>query len=153
MGALSEGVTKGTLSCRRRRGGWGIQRKVQARVDFVTKTGGVCRFCTTSAGTLAPAKLSLFTFRLCLCPLLVFRLVISCRPSVGLSTGHILELLLPANSNLVPLGLGLRPERMHVCFLIVVLSLVAFSVWPLSTSFLGVYVYTMDRLPVLLRWK
>ena len=39
--------------------------------------------------------------------------VYSCLPSVGTSSGHIIRLIVPANSNLVPSGLGLRPERMH----------------------------------------
>ena len=39
--------------------------------------------------------------------------VYSCLPSVGTSSGHIIRLIVPANGNLVPSGLGLRPERMH----------------------------------------
>ena len=45
---------------------------------------------------------------------LVFRLVLSCRPSVGRSPGHIIELIVPANSNFVSSGLGLRPECMLI---------------------------------------
>ena len=45
---------------------------------------------------------------------LVVRLVLPCRPSAGPSTGHIIGLIVPANSNRVPKGLGLRPERMFV---------------------------------------
>ena len=37
---------------------------------------------------------------------LVFRLVLTCRPSVGPSTGRIMGLIVPANSNLVPSGFG-----------------------------------------------
>ena len=47
---------------------------------------------------------------------LAFGLVLSCRPSVGPSSGHIIELIVPANSNLVPSGLGLRPECMMILF-------------------------------------
>ena len=45
-----------------------------------------------------------------------FRLVWSCRPSVGPSPRHIIGLIVPANSNRVPSGLGLRPARMHKVF-------------------------------------
>ena len=60
---------------------------------------------------------------------LVVRLVFSCRPSVGPSTGHIIGLMVPANSNLVPLGHGLRPERMFafVSFSLLFLSFLLFS--------------------------
>ena len=37
------------------------------------------------------------------------------RPCVGRSAGHVVGLISPANSNVVPSGLGLRP-RAHVCF-------------------------------------
>ena len=39
---------------------------------------------------------------------LAFRLVLSCHPSVGPSPRHIVGLIVPANNNLVPSGLGLR---------------------------------------------
>ena len=48
---------------------------------------------------------------------LIFDLVLSCRPSVGPSTGHIMGLIVPANSNPVPSGLSLRPERIWFRFL------------------------------------
>ena len=61
------------------------------------------------------------------------RLVFACRPSVGRSTGHIIGLIVPANSNLVPPGLGRRPARMLVfCFI----SLLSFSFSLLFLSFL-----------------
>ena len=62
-----------------------------------------------------------------------FRLVLSCRPSVGPS-GHIMGLIVPANSNLVPSGFGLRPERIHYFIGFVFLSFVYFHF--LSFSFL-----------------
>ena len=49
---------------------------------------------------------------------LAFRLVSSCRPSVGPSPRHIIVLILSANSNLGPSGLGLLPARMHEVFLL-----------------------------------
>lgn len=49
---------------------------------------------------------------------LVFRLVFSGRPCVGPSAGHIIELIVPANSDLVRSGLGLFPGRMFVLFLL-----------------------------------
>ena len=45
---------------------------------------------------------------------LAFHLVLSCRPFVGRSPGHIIGLTVPANSNRVPSGLGLRTARMHI---------------------------------------
>ena len=39
-----------------------------------------------------------------------------CRPSVGSSTGHIIGVIVPANSNLIPSGHSLRPERMLILF-------------------------------------
>ena len=47
---------------------------------------------------------------------LAFRLVLSCRPSVGPSPTHIVRLIVPANSDLVPSGLGLRSASMHEVF-------------------------------------
>ena len=48
----------------------------------------------------------------CSCP--VFRVVLYCRPSVSPSYGYVIGLIVPANSNLVPSGLDLRPERMSI---------------------------------------
>ena len=45
---------------------------------------------------------------------LVFCLALSCRPDVGPSPGHIIGLIVQANSNLVHSGFGLCPERMCV---------------------------------------
>ena len=64
-----------------------------------------------------------------------FRLVLSCRLSVGPSPGHIIGLIVPANSNLVPSGLGLRPDRMHDDFGFVCLFL-SFFVLSRSVYFL-----------------
>ena len=74
---------------------------------------------------------------------LVFRLVFSCRPSVGPSAGHIVGLIVPANSNLVPSGLGLRPERMFVSFHFSFLSLpfCVFPIWPSQPPFPGIRIY------------
>ena len=85
--------------------------------------GVLCRPCPTS-WTEMRFWFIFVLFQLCLsalfclllfydtlfsCP--VFRLVLSCRPSAGPSPGHIIGLILSANSNLAPSGLGLRPER------------------------------------------
>ena len=84
---------------------------------------------------------------------LVFRLVLSCRPSVGPSTEHITGLIVPASSNLVPSGLGLRHERMFVVvFVSFPLSFLSFRFFPFRffpffhyTSLLfRVYLSTMD---------
>ena len=82
---------------------------------------------------------------LCRCSLLFFsflffrpfRLVLSCRPSVGLSPGHIIELIVPVNSNLVPSGLGLRLAPMHDYFLLRLsfLSLIFFFFCPFLPFF------------------
>ena len=53
---------------------------------------------------------------------LAFRLVWSCRPSVGPSPRHIIGLMMPANHNRVPAGLGLRPACMHSFFVSVFFS-------------------------------
>ena len=53
----------------------------------------------------------------------------SCRPSVGPSPRHIVGLIVPANSILVPSGLGLRPARMHEVFSFVYLSFLFFSLF------------------------
>ena len=64
---------------------------------------------STVAGLVFLA-LSLRCYFLCLpC----FRLTLSCRRPVGPSTGHAIGLIVTANSNVVPSGLGLCPERMH----------------------------------------
>ena len=84
---------------------------------------------------------------------LVFRLVLSCRPSVGPSTEHITGLIVPASSNLIPSGLGLRHERMFVVvFVSFPLSFLSFRFFPFRffpffhyTSLLfRVYLSTMD---------
>ena len=87
---------------------------------------------------------------------LASRLVLSCRPSVGPSHGHIIRLIVPANSNLVRSGLGLRPARMYEVFCFIFLSFLFFSfsffarIRPFSpffltvlskSSFLGVHMY------------
>ena len=74
-------------------------------------------------------------FRLCLCPHLgcvrLAFLSFFCCPSAG----HIIELTVsPANSNLVPSGLGLLPERMHVFFVSFFVFL--FPFFPCLFSFL-----------------
>ena len=72
-------------------------------------------------------------FRLCLCPhlarvRLAFFLLSSCCPSAG----HIIRLTVsPSNSNLVPLGLGLLPERMRVCFVSFFIFFISFLSLPL----------------------
>ena len=79
--------------------------------------GHLCRPCPTSW----TEKYWFRFLALCLCPLVFFllffipfRLVLSCRPSVvGPSPGHIIRLIVPADSTLVPSGFGLRPERVH----------------------------------------
>ena len=58
---------------------------------------------------------------------LALRLVVSYRPSVGPPLRYIIGLIVPANSNLVPSGLGLRPERMQEGFCFVLLSFLFFS--------------------------
>ena len=61
------------------------------------------------------AFLALCLYPLCFfCCVFVFRLGLSCRPSLGPSPGHIIGLIVPTNSNLVPSGLGLRPEHMLI---------------------------------------
>ena len=96
-----------------------------------------------------------------------FRLVLSCRLSVGPSPGHIIGLIVPANSNLVPSGLGLRPERMlifasfFVSFFSSFSSLFPFSLFPVLVPFFcpsfqsfvfGVGIYTIYHgyVPVLI---
>ena len=78
------------------------------------------------------------------CPLLffsclVFRLVLSCRPSVGPSPGQIIRLVVAANSNHVPSGLGLHPERILNLELGFVLSFFLF----LFTSFLFSFIFAL----------
>ena len=60
-------------------------------------------------------------FVFCFFLFLDFCLVLSCRPSacrssVDPSPRHIIGLIVPANSNRVPSGLGLRPASMHKVF-------------------------------------
>ena len=57
---------------------------------------------------------------------LAFRLVLSCRPSVGPSPRHIVLLIVPANSNLVPSRFGLRPARMLPVFCFFFLAFFSF---------------------------
>ena len=69
-------------------------------------------------------------FRLCLCPHLgcvrLAFLLFFCCPSAG----HIIGLTVsPANSNLVPSGLGLIPERMHA-FFVFIFFLLSFFPFP-----------------------
>ena len=92
----------------------------------------ISAFPLVSCVVLAPPaghKTACLVFRpLCRCSLLlfyfflVFHLVLSCRPSVGPSPRHIVGLVVPADSNLVPSGLGLRPVRMHEVYCFVFLS-------------------------------
>ena len=74
-----------------------------------------------------------------LCPLLFClddRLVLSCRSSVDPSPGHIIALIVPAYSNLVPSELGLRPA----CVLILVSFFLSFiSVLFLPSMFLSFF--------------
>ena len=75
---------------------------------------------------------------------LVFRLVLLCRPSIGPSTGNILGLIVSVNSNLIPSGLGLRPERLFVLvsFFFLFFLLFPFCFFPLCPSFFsGVRMY------------
>ena len=67
---------------------------------------------------------------------LVFRLVFPCRPSVGPSTGFIIGLVIPANSNLVLSGIGLHPERgfVFVSFLSLLLFYLPFPFFPFCPS-------------------
>ena len=55
-----------------------------------------------------------------------FRLVLPYRPSVGPLPRHIVGLVVPADSNLVSSGLGLRSARMHEVFCFVFLSFLSF---------------------------
>ena len=88
--------------------------------------------------------------------LIASRLVLSCRPYVAPSHGHIIGLIVPANSNRVRSGLCLRPPRMYVVFCFIFLSFLFFSfsffarICPFSpffltvlsmSSFLGVRMY------------
>ena len=98
-------------------------------------SGLLCRPCPTSwiykylfVFSSSVSLLSSF-FLFCF---LAFRLVLSCPPSVGPSPRHIIGLIVPANSNRVPSGLGLRPARMHKVFRFGFLSFLFFS----SFSFL-----------------
>ena len=79
-----------------------------------------------------------YSLALCLCPLLVLSsvcLVFLCRPSVGPSARQIIGgLIVPANSNLVPSRLSLRPERTFVCLFVFFRYFVLFS--SLFVSFL-----------------
>ena len=63
-----------------------------------------------------------------------------CRPSVGPPAG---QLIVPANSNLVPSGLGLRPERMpvFVSFFFLLSSLFLSLAFLENLRFFGVRVY------------
>ena len=65
----------------------------------------------------------------------VFGLVFSCRASVGPPAGHITGLIVPANSNLVPSGLDLRPERKLVVILFSFLFLSASVLFPFLVVF------------------
>ena len=75
-----------------------------------------------------------------------------CRPYFSPSAGHITGLIVPANSNFVPQGLNLRPQRMFASFLNPLFSL--FSVSSLFLFFVfiifpffffsGEPVHTMD---------
>ena len=79
------------------------------------------------------AVYSSFFFRLCLCPHLgCVRLAFFVVLLLSISwTHHRTDRISPANSNLVPCGLGLLPERMHVCFCFI-FSLFLFSFFSLS---------------------
>ena len=63
------------------------------------------------------------------------RLLLSCRLSVGPSPRLIIGLTVPANSNLVPSGLGLRPARMHEVFCLFFLSFLCFFFFSFSPLF------------------
>ena len=80
----------------------------------------------------------LLFFRLCLCPHLglssVWHFLSSfCCPSAG----HIIGLTVPADSNLVPSGLGLLPERMMFVFCFILFYFL-FYLFPGLFSFLPV---------------
>ena len=82
--------------------------------------GLFCRPCPTSS-TMERWFCFYFVFQLCVsapfsssCSCPVFRVVLYCRPSVSPSYGYVIGLIVPANSNLVPSGLDLRPERMSI---------------------------------------
>ena len=75
---------------------------------------------------LCPCFLLFFSF------FLAFRLVLSCRTSVGTSPRYVIGLIVPANSTLVPSRIGLRPVLMYEVFCCVfILSFrFLFSFWP-----------------------
>ena len=86
-------------------------------------------------------------FRLCICPRLgcvrLDFLSFFCCPSAG----HIVGLTLsPANSNLVPSGLGLLPECMHVCFCFIALFFFL-SIFPCPNSFFVLYLVLIPDTP------
>ena len=105
-------------------------------VTFVFTFYGYCSyFCPCiSASPLGHRNTRLFSGALCRCSFfcffspffffvssfvlffLAFRLVLACRPPVGPSPRHIIGLIVPANRNRVPSGLGLRPARLHKAF-------------------------------------
>ena len=70
---------------------------------------------------LCPCFLLFFSF------FLAFRLVLSCRTSVGTSPRYVIGLIVPANSTLVPSRIGLRPVLMYEVFCCVFISFLSFS--------------------------
>ena len=87
----------------------------------------------------------------------VFPSIFSCRPSVGTSSGHIVGLIVPANSSLILSGLGRRPECkfVFVSFFLYFLSsrFCFFPSLPFLCLIFRVCVYTMDMFLVFIRCK
>ena len=89
---------------------------------FLPSLGFLCRPCPTSwtkkclVCVRALCRCSFFCFFCFLFFFPAFRLVWSCRPPLGPSPRHIIGLIVPANSNRVPSGLGRRHARMHKVF-------------------------------------
>ena len=84
--------------------------------------------CVVVAPPAGHRNAGLFFRALCRCIFLffsfflAFRLVLSCRPSVGPSPRLIVGLVVPADMNLAPSGLGLRLVGMHEVYCFVFLS-------------------------------
>ena len=130
------GRTIRRASCNKSRGDHKPKKKITRNKS---KGGGQKKL------TYSICHLVFFSFRFFSC--VVFRLFLSCRPSVGPSTGHSIGLIAPANNNLnlAPSGHGLRPERMFV-----LVSFFLFCLLPFCPSFSGVlHLCTMDMFLVL----
>ena len=97
-----------------------------------------CDFCFFSSATLPSSCLGFYR-------------VLSRSPSVGPSTGHIIGLIVPANSNLVSSGLGLRPERRFVVVSFLFLSFLFFFISFLF-AFILVFFFGCTFVPWICSW-